>query len=212
MPSPRCCAATGSSAGVRRGASGEVGGPLLSVTLGDSMNPPKSSQPGVHHPWGQSSQAGGPLSLGMGTPIEPGQGEALRWVTRASGVPKPLGDGGWCPQGQSWWLRQWLGKGDGDGGAGMDGSTEVGGSQRHPPAPSKLRKSVSDPARLRTLTGDWFCDVRAQRHRHHLGSDLVRASIRRRRWPRGRRGMGTRGGCQGTGAQPAEVPDVSRSG
>ncbi|XP_075294052.1 synaptotagmin-like protein 1 [Opisthocomus hoazin] len=50
---------------------------------------------------------------------------------------------------------------------------------------SKLRKSVSDPARLRTLTGDWFCDARAQRHRHHLGSDLVRASIRRRRRPRG---------------------------
>ncbi|XP_068274061.1 synaptotagmin-like protein 1 [Nyctibius grandis] len=50
---------------------------------------------------------------------------------------------------------------------------------------SKLRKSVSDPARLRTLTGDWFSDARAQRHRHHLGSDLVRASIRRRRRPRG---------------------------
>ncbi|XP_065506739.1 synaptotagmin-like protein 1 isoform X1 [Caloenas nicobarica] len=50
---------------------------------------------------------------------------------------------------------------------------------------SKLRKSVSDPARLRILTGDWFCDARAQRHRHHLGSDLVRASIRRRRRSRG---------------------------
>ncbi|XP_068850471.1 synaptotagmin-like protein 1 isoform X1 [Aphelocoma coerulescens] len=50
---------------------------------------------------------------------------------------------------------------------------------------SKLRKSVSDPARLRSLTGDWFCDARAQRHRHPLGSDLVRASIRRRRQPRG---------------------------
>ncbi|KAM6108474.1 synaptotagmin-like protein 1 [Pterocles gutturalis] len=50
---------------------------------------------------------------------------------------------------------------------------------------SKLRKSVSDPVRLRTLTGDWFCDARAQRHRHLLGSDLVRASIRRRRRPRG---------------------------
>ncbi|XP_051493897.1 synaptotagmin-like protein 1 [Apus apus] len=50
---------------------------------------------------------------------------------------------------------------------------------------SKLRKSVSDPARLRVLTGDWFCDARARRHRHHLGSDLVRASIRRRRRPRG---------------------------
>ncbi|XP_061870730.1 synaptotagmin-like protein 1 [Colius striatus] len=50
---------------------------------------------------------------------------------------------------------------------------------------SKLRKSVSDPARLRSLTGDWFSAARAQRHRHHLGSDLVRASIRRRRRPRG---------------------------
>ncbi|XP_064028568.1 synaptotagmin-like protein 1 isoform X2 [Pogoniulus pusillus] len=50
---------------------------------------------------------------------------------------------------------------------------------------SKLRKSVSDPVRLKILTGDWFCDARAQRHRHHLGSDLVRASIRRRRRPRG---------------------------
>ncbi|XP_054026857.1 synaptotagmin-like protein 1 [Dryobates pubescens] len=50
---------------------------------------------------------------------------------------------------------------------------------------SQLRKSVSDPARLRTLTGEWFCDARAQRHRHHLGSDLVRASMRRRRRPRG---------------------------
>ncbi|XP_053854564.1 synaptotagmin-like protein 1 isoform X3 [Vidua macroura] len=50
---------------------------------------------------------------------------------------------------------------------------------------SKLRKSVSDPARLRSLTGDWFCDARAQRHQHRLGSDLVRASIRHRRRPRG---------------------------
>ncbi|KAM9532473.1 synaptotagmin-like protein 1 isoform 2-T2 [Guaruba guarouba] len=51
---------------------------------------------------------------------------------------------------------------------------------------SELRKSVSDLAQLWTLTGDWFCDARAQRHQHHhLGSDLVRASIRRRRRPRG---------------------------
>ncbi|XP_064381084.1 synaptotagmin-like protein 1 isoform X2 [Dromaius novaehollandiae] len=55
---------------------------------------------------------------------------------------------------------------------------------------SKLRKSVSDPARLKSLTGDWFCDVRAQRHRHPLGSDLVRASIRRRRRPRGEKEHG----------------------
>ncbi|CAM9783631.1 unnamed protein product [Bubo scandiacus] len=57
--------------------------------------------------------------------------------------------------------------------------------RREEGASGELRKSVSDPARLRTLTGDWFCDARAQRHRHHLGSDLVRASIRRRRRPRG---------------------------
>ncbi|XP_058712670.1 synaptotagmin-like protein 1 isoform X1 [Poecile atricapillus] len=55
---------------------------------------------------------------------------------------------------------------------------------------SKLRKSVSDPARLRSLTGDWFCDARAQRHQQRqLGSDLVRASIRRRRRPRGTGGL-----------------------
>ncbi|XP_057258435.1 synaptotagmin-like protein 1 [Pezoporus wallicus] len=51
---------------------------------------------------------------------------------------------------------------------------------------SELRRSVSDLSQLWTLTGDWFCDARAQRHRHHhLGSDLVRASIRRRRRPQG---------------------------
>uniref|UniRef100_A0A8V0YXN4 Synaptotagmin like 1 n=1 Tax=Gallus gallus TaxID=9031 RepID=A0A8V0YXN4_CHICK len=50
---------------------------------------------------------------------------------------------------------------------------------------SKLRQSESDPVRLRTLTGEWFCDVRAQRHQNLLGSDLVRASIRRRRRPWG---------------------------
>ncbi|XP_041273486.1 synaptotagmin-like protein 1, partial [Onychostruthus taczanowskii] len=49
---------------------------------------------------------------------------------------------------------------------------------------SKLRQSVSDPARLRSLTGDWFCHARAQRHQPPLGSDLVRASIRRRTRPR----------------------------
>ncbi|XP_021231206.1 synaptotagmin-like protein 1, partial [Numida meleagris] len=50
---------------------------------------------------------------------------------------------------------------------------------------SKLRQAESDPVRLRTLTGEWFRDVRAQRHRNLLGSDLVRASIRCRRRPRG---------------------------
>ncbi|XP_039589754.1 synaptotagmin-like protein 1 isoform X2 [Passer montanus] len=50
---------------------------------------------------------------------------------------------------------------------------------------SKLRQSVSDPARLRSLSGDWFCLARAQRHQPALGSDLVRASIRRRSPARG---------------------------
>ncbi|KAM8795994.1 synaptotagmin-like protein 1 [Eudromia elegans] len=53
---------------------------------------------------------------------------------------------------------------------------------------SQLRKSVSDPARLKGLTGDWFRDACARRHQQPLGSELVRASIRRR--ARGRRGPG----------------------
>ncbi|KYO37073.1 hypothetical protein Y1Q_0023092 [Alligator mississippiensis] len=50
---------------------------------------------------------------------------------------------------------------------------------------SKLRESVSNPSQLKGLTGDWFCDVRAKRHRHnHLGADIVRASIRRKKKPK----------------------------
>uniref|UniRef100_K7F6X2 Synaptotagmin like 1 n=1 Tax=Pelodiscus sinensis TaxID=13735 RepID=K7F6X2_PELSI len=50
---------------------------------------------------------------------------------------------------------------------------------------SKLRESVSDPNQLKILTGAWFCDVRAKRHRHnHFGSDIVRASIRRKKKPK----------------------------
>ncbi|KAF7242357.1 Synaptotagmin-like protein 1 [Varanus komodoensis] len=51
---------------------------------------------------------------------------------------------------------------------------------------SKLRESVSDPNYLKFLSGDWFCDVRSKRHWHnHFGSDIVRASIRRKRKPKG---------------------------
>uniref|UniRef100_A0A8D0BEX5 Synaptotagmin-like protein 1 n=1 Tax=Salvator merianae TaxID=96440 RepID=A0A8D0BEX5_SALMN len=51
---------------------------------------------------------------------------------------------------------------------------------------SKLRTSVSDPNWLKILSGDWFCDVRSKRHRHnHFGSDIVRASIRRKKKPKG---------------------------
>ncbi|XP_036888911.1 synaptotagmin-like protein 1 [Sturnira hondurensis] len=46
----------------------------------------------------------------------------------------------------------------------------------------KLRASLADPGQLKILTGDWFQEARAQRHHHaHLGSDLVRASIRRKK-------------------------------
>ncbi|XP_037005636.2 synaptotagmin-like protein 1 [Artibeus jamaicensis] len=46
----------------------------------------------------------------------------------------------------------------------------------------KLRASLADSGQLKILTGDWFQEARAQRHHHaHLGSDLVRASIRRKK-------------------------------
>ncbi|XP_054427476.1 synaptotagmin-like protein 1 [Pteronotus mesoamericanus] len=46
----------------------------------------------------------------------------------------------------------------------------------------KLRASLADPGQLKVMTGDWFQEARAQRHHHaHLGSDLVRASIRRKK-------------------------------
>lgn len=51
---------------------------------------------------------------------------------------------------------------------------------------SKLRASLADPGQLKILTGDWFQEARSQRHHHaHLGSDLVRASIRRKKGSRG---------------------------
>uniref|UniRef100_A0A8C8VDT2 Synaptotagmin-like protein 1 n=1 Tax=Pelusios castaneus TaxID=367368 RepID=A0A8C8VDT2_9SAUR len=51
---------------------------------------------------------------------------------------------------------------------------------------SKLRESVSDPNQLKSLTGDWFSDVRSKRHRHnHFGSDIIRASIRRKKKQKG---------------------------
>ncbi|XP_037356157.1 synaptotagmin-like protein 1 [Talpa occidentalis] len=51
---------------------------------------------------------------------------------------------------------------------------------------SKLRASLADPGQLKILTGDWFQEARSQRHHPaHLGSDLVRASIRRKKTFRG---------------------------
>lgn len=55
---------------------------------------------------------------------------------------------------------------------------------------SKLRESVSDPNWLKSLSGDWFCDVRSKRHRHnHLGVDIVRASIRKKKKPKGEQNL-----------------------
>lgn len=62
---------------------------------------------------------------------------------------------------------------------------------------SKLRASLADPGQLKILTGDWFQEARAQRHQHtHLGSDLVRASFRRKKSSRG---------DQSPGPQEAEI-------
>ncbi|KAM6174097.1 synaptotagmin-like protein 1 [Erethizon dorsatum] len=59
---------------------------------------------------------------------------------------------------------------------------------------SKLRASLADPRQLKILTGDWFQEARSQRHQHtHLGSDLVRASIRRKKSSRGDQALGSDG-------------------
>ncbi|ELW59119.1 Synaptotagmin-like protein 1 [Tupaia chinensis] len=51
---------------------------------------------------------------------------------------------------------------------------------------SKLRASLVDPGQLKVLTGDWFQEARAQRHpRAGVGSDLVRASMRKKKSSRG---------------------------
>nr|XP_033811652.1 synaptotagmin-like protein 1 [Geotrypetes seraphini]XP_033811654.1 synaptotagmin-like protein 1 [Geotrypetes seraphini] len=50
----------------------------------------------------------------------------------------------------------------------------------------RLRQSISDPGQLKVLTGDWFCDVRAKRHRgRQFASDMIWASIRRKKKPKG---------------------------
>ncbi|XP_008146239.2 synaptotagmin-like protein 1 [Eptesicus fuscus] len=57
---------------------------------------------------------------------------------------------------------------------------------------SKLRASLADPRQLKILTGDWFQEARAQRHQQaHLGSDLVRASIRRKKSSKGEQALGS---------------------
>ncbi|XP_028674515.1 synaptotagmin-like protein 1 [Erpetoichthys calabaricus] len=49
-----------------------------------------------------------------------------------------------------------------------------------------LRRTVSDQRRLKVLTGDWFNDARSKNHKDEkFGSDIVRASIRRKKKPKG---------------------------
>ncbi|KAG2460794.1 SYTL1 protein, partial [Polypterus senegalus] len=49
-----------------------------------------------------------------------------------------------------------------------------------------LRRTVSDQRTLKVLTGDWFNDARSKKHKDEkFGSDIVRASIRRKKKPKG---------------------------
>ncbi|XP_051027694.1 synaptotagmin-like protein 1 [Acomys russatus] len=70
---------------------------------------------------------------------------------------------------------------------------------------SKLRASLADPWQLKILTGDWFQEARSQRHHHaHFGSDLVRASIRRKKGSRGDQALGSNGDAEAAGKDATE--------
>lgn len=70
---------------------------------------------------------------------------------------------------------------------------------------SKLRASLADPGQLKILTGDWFQEARAQRHHHaHLGSDLVRASIRKKKSSKGEQTLGSNGETEAAGKETEE--------
>lgn len=70
---------------------------------------------------------------------------------------------------------------------------------------SKLRASLADPGQLKILTGDWFQEARAQRHHHaHLGSDLVRASIRRKKSSKGEQALGSSRETEAAGKETEE--------
>ncbi|XP_045401784.1 synaptotagmin-like protein 1 isoform X2 [Lemur catta] len=73
---------------------------------------------------------------------------------------------------------------------------------------SKLRASLVDPGQLKILTGDWFQEARSQRHHHaHFGSDLVRASIRRKKSSRGDQAVGSDGEAEAAGKENEEEPE-----
>ena len=45
-----------------------------------------------------------------------------------------------------------------------------------------LHKSVSDKAKLKYLTGEWFYETKSKRHQDRIhGSDIIRASMRQRK-------------------------------
>ncbi|XP_021056467.1 synaptotagmin-like protein 1 [Mus pahari] len=71
---------------------------------------------------------------------------------------------------------------------------------------SKLRASLADPWQLKILTGDWFQEARSQRHHHaHFGSDLVRASIRRKKSStKGDQALGSDGEAEAAGEDTIE--------
>ncbi|XP_017530773.1 synaptotagmin-like protein 1 isoform X2 [Manis javanica] len=70
---------------------------------------------------------------------------------------------------------------------------------------SKLRASLADPGQLKILTGDWFQEARSLRHHHaHLGSDLVRASIRRKKSSRGAQAAGSEREVEAAGKETKE--------
>ncbi|XP_021016491.1 synaptotagmin-like protein 1 [Mus caroli] len=76
---------------------------------------------------------------------------------------------------------------------------------------SKLRASLADPWQLKILTGDWFQEARSQRHHHaHFGSDLVRASIRRKKSPKGDQALGSDGEAEAAGEDTIEGEPESR--
>ncbi|XP_062962681.1 synaptotagmin-like protein 1 [Cynocephalus volans] len=73
---------------------------------------------------------------------------------------------------------------------------------------SKLRASLADPEQLKILTGDWFQEARSRRHHPaHFGSDLVRASIRRKKSSRGDQALGSDGEAEAAGKGNEEEPE-----
>uniref|UniRef100_A0A2K6QGL7 Synaptotagmin like 1 n=1 Tax=Rhinopithecus roxellana TaxID=61622 RepID=A0A2K6QGL7_RHIRO len=73
---------------------------------------------------------------------------------------------------------------------------------------SKLRASLADPGQLKILTGDWFQEARSQRHHNaHFGSDLVRASMRRKKSARGDQAPGSDGEAEAAVKEKEEGPE-----